>query len=121
VALEFGIEDRVKSGTWVARNGFVGRIQLRLEGRICATTCRDRGVPPAPAGKSASLRFPKETRVKLRVQCYAGHRGEEEPRAFDLGDRRIEVMKIIDRWLSTNHLYFKSQAYNGSVYILRHK
>jgi hypothetical protein len=66
------------------------------------------------------LRFPKETPVKLRVQCYAGHRGEEEPRAFYLGDRRIEVMKIIDRWLSPEHRYFRVQAYDGSVYILRH-
>lgn len=37
--------------------------------------------------------------MKIHVQCYAGYRGEEEPRSFDLGDRRIEVMEIIDRWL----------------------
>jgi len=58
--------------------------------------------------------------MKIRVQCYAGHRGEEEPRAFYLGDRRIEVMEIIDRWLSPDHRYFKVRAYDGSVYILRH-
>lgn len=58
------------------------------------------GLRSAPDWKSGSLRFPKETPVKLCIQCYAGHRGEEEPRAFDLGDRRIEVMKIIDRWRS---------------------
>jgi hypothetical protein len=58
--------------------------------------------------------------MQLRVQCHAGHRGEEEPRAFDLGDRRIEVMEIIDRWISPDHRYFTVQAYDGSVYILRH-
>jgi hypothetical protein len=58
--------------------------------------------------------------MKLRVQGYAGHRGGEEPRAFDLGDQRIEVMEIIDRQLSPDHRYFKVQAYDGSVYILRH-
>ena len=58
--------------------------------------------------------------MKLRVQCYAGHRGEEEPRAFDLDDRRIEIMQIIDRWLCPDHRYFRVQAYDGSVYILRH-
>ena len=62
----------------------------------------------------------KAERMKVHVHCYAGHRGEEEPRSFDLGDRRIEVMEIIDRWLSPNHRYFKIRAYDGSVYILRH-
>ena len=57
--------------------------------------------------------------MKVHVHCYAGHRGEEEPRSFDLGDRRIEVMAIIDRWLSPNHRNFKVQAYDGGVYILR--
>jgi hypothetical protein len=58
--------------------------------------------------------------MKVHVHCYAGHRGEEEPRSFDLGDRRIEVMEIIDRWLSPDHRYFNVRAYDGSVYILRH-
>ena len=58
--------------------------------------------------------------MKIRVQCYAGHRGEEEPRALDLGDRRLEVMEIIDRWLAPDHRYFKLQADDGNVYILRH-
>ena len=56
----------------------------------------------------------------IRVECYAGHRGEEEPRAFHLGARRIEVMGVLDRWLAPEHRYFKVQAYDGDVYILRH-
>ena len=58
--------------------------------------------------------------MKIRVQCYAGHRGEEEPRAFYLGERYIPVMEIIDRWLSPDGRYFKVQVYDGSGYILRH-
>jgi hypothetical protein len=58
--------------------------------------------------------------MQIRVQCYAGHRGEEEPRAFDLGDRRLEVVEIIDRWLAPDHRYFKVQADDDNVYILRH-
>jgi hypothetical protein len=58
--------------------------------------------------------------MQIRVQCYAGHRGEEEPRAFDLGDRRLEVVEIIDRWLAPDHRYFKVQADDANVYILRH-
>ena len=58
--------------------------------------------------------------MKIRVQCYAGHRGEEEPRAFDLGERRLELIEIIDRWLAPDHRYFKVRAGDGNVYILRH-
>ena len=58
--------------------------------------------------------------MKIRVQCYAGYRGEEEPRTFDLEDRRVEVVQIIDRWLGPDHRYFKVQADDGNVYILRH-
>jgi len=58
--------------------------------------------------------------MKLQVECYAGHRGEEEPVAFLLGERRVEVIQIIDRWLSPDHRYFKVQADDGGTYILRH-
>ena len=58
--------------------------------------------------------------MRIQVQCYAGHRGEEEPRAFDLGDRRLEVVEIVDRWLAPDHRYFKVQADDRNVYILRH-
>jgi len=58
--------------------------------------------------------------MHITVQCYAGHRGEEEPRSFDLGNGRIDVMEIIDRWLAPDHRYFKVRASDGAVYILRH-
>ncbi len=58
--------------------------------------------------------------MELRVECYASHRGEEEPRAFYLGERRINIMHIADRWLAPDHRYFKVQGYDGTTYILRH-
>lgn len=58
--------------------------------------------------------------MEIRVACHAGYRGEEEPRAFYLGERRIEIMDIVDRWIAPNHRYFKVQAYDGDTYILRH-
>lgn len=58
--------------------------------------------------------------MEIRVECYAGHRGDEEPRAFFLGSRRVEVMIVLDRWLDPQHRYFKIQAYDGTRYILRH-
>lgn len=56
----------------------------------------------------------------LQVESGVGLHGDVEPRAFNLGNRRIEVLQIIDRWLSTEYGYFKLQASDGSTYILRH-
>lgn len=58
--------------------------------------------------------------MEIRVECYAGYRGEEEPRTFHLGERRVEIMEILDRWLDPRHRYFKVQAYDGATYVLRH-
>jgi hypothetical protein len=35
----------------------------------------------------------------VRVTAYAGGRGEEAPRAFFLGDERIEVEEILRTWI----------------------
>ena len=48
-----------------------------------------------------------QRRPTFGVECYAGYRGEETPRALFFGARRLEVVEIIDRWLSPEHLYFK--------------
>ncbi len=58
--------------------------------------------------------------LTVRAECYAGHRGEETPRAFWLHDRRIEVVEVLDRWLAPDHRYFKVRGGDGDVYILRH-
>ena len=55
----------------------------------------------------------------IRVQCYAGHRADEEPRRFFIGTREIEVGEILDRWLDPTHRYFKVRSDDGGVYILR--
>ena len=56
--------------------------------------------------------------IPVDVECYAGHRGEETPRAFRLGERRIEVARVLDRWLAPDHRYFKVRTGEG-IYILR--
>ena len=33
--------------------------------------------------------------MKIQVECYAGYRGEEEPRAFTLGERRFKVLELV--------------------------
>lgn len=56
----------------------------------------------------------------IRVECYAGHRGEQEPRRFWLGERPISATEIVDRWLAPEHRYFKVRGDDEGVYILRH-
>lgn len=58
--------------------------------------------------------------LSIDVQCYAGYRGEQEPRRLLLSQREVEVTEIIDRWLAPDHRYFKIQGDDGAVYILRH-
>lgn len=58
--------------------------------------------------------------LSIRVECYAGHRGEETPSSFRLGKRKVEVTEVIDRWLAPDDRYFKVRGDDGSVYILRH-
>jgi hypothetical protein len=55
----------------------------------------------------------------LRVECYAGYRGEETPRRFYLGTRAVEVAEVVDRWIAPDHRYFKVRGSDGGVYILR--
>lgn len=56
----------------------------------------------------------------ISVECYAGYRGEELPRRFNLGNTSVEITEILDRWLAPDHRYFKVKAKDGSTYILRH-
>lgn len=58
--------------------------------------------------------------MSVRVECYAGYRGEETPRRFSFGERQVEVDEVVDRWLSPDHRYFKVRGDDGGVYVLRH-
>lgn len=62
----------------------------------------------------------KSNQLAVRVECYAGYRGEETPRRFFFGKRRIQIRDIIDRWLAPGHRYFKVRGDDGGLYILRH-
>lgn len=61
-----------------------------------------------------------EGQPTLRVECYAGHRADEEPRRFYLDARVVDVETILDRWLDPAHRYFKVRGSDGGVYLLRH-
>jgi len=58
--------------------------------------------------------------IGVRVDCYSGYRGEQEPRRFHFGPRAVAVAEILDRWLGPDHRYFKLLGSDGDTYILRH-
>ncbi len=57
--------------------------------------------------------------IPIRVECYAGYTADERPVAFSLGDRRIGVRDLLDRWLGEDHAYFKLVGDDGILYIIR--
>ena len=57
--------------------------------------------------------------VRINVECHAGYRGEETPWRLLVGDRPVEVVKVIDRWLAPDHRYFKCIGADDATYIVR--
>jgi hypothetical protein len=64
--------------------------------------------------------LPDPPLLTVGVECYAGHRGEETPRALRLGDRRLDVAEVLDQWLGPDHRYFKLRGSDGDIYLVRH-
>ena len=58
--------------------------------------------------------------IEIKVECYAGYRGEETPRSIRFQSRKIEIKKILDRWLDPDHRYFKIRGDDEAIYIIRH-
>ena len=58
--------------------------------------------------------------IEIKVDCYAGYRGEETPRIIRFESHKIEVKKVLDRWLDPNHRYFKIRGDDEGIYIIRH-
>ncbi|GIZ53881.1 hypothetical protein [Noviherbaspirillum aridicola] len=56
----------------------------------------------------------------LAVETTPGLHGDPEPSAFRLGERPLAVLQIVDRWMGQNEHYFKLQASDHALYILRH-
>jgi hypothetical protein len=62
----------------------------------------------------------REQFLEIRVECYAGHRGEQTPRTLILAYRRTAVVEALDAWLAPDHRYFTLKGDDGDTYIVRH-
>jgi len=57
--------------------------------------------------------------MRVRVESYAGHRGDQMPRRIYMDSRDIGVAQILDQWLGPDYRYFKIKGEDGNLYILR--
>lgn len=56
----------------------------------------------------------------MRVECYAGYKGEQYPKRFLLGGRMLEVSIVEDQWYGPSSRYFRVRASDGNIYVLCH-
>ena len=64
---------------------------------------------------------------EIEVECYAGYKGEETPRAFVYQEKRYEIVEVLDRWYEGSldpkdlrHDYFKVKTEDGDIFLIRH-
>jgi hypothetical protein len=57
--------------------------------------------------------------MEIRVECYAGYRGDETPRRFAIGERPVQIARVIDRWMTPEYRYFRVAGDDGRIYLLR--
>ncbi len=58
--------------------------------------------------------------MRVRVECYAGYRADQEPRAFIRDEVRLTVVAIERRWREPDGERFVVRADDGRRYTLRH-
>ncbi|MBW2467467.1 MAG: hypothetical protein JRF02_09220 [Deltaproteobacteria bacterium] len=56
----------------------------------------------------------------ITVECYAGSRPEEYPLNFYLSGEKINISKIIDRWITPEDRCFKVLGNDSNVYLLKY-
>ena len=66
--------------------------------------------------------------LPARVECHAGYRAEEEPRAVWIDGQRKEVAEIVDRWYCGSRdpekevvRYFRLRLADGRLVLLRNE
>jgi hypothetical protein len=63
--------------------------------------------------------FLANAEMKVEVACYSGYKGDERPVRFRLRGRDYSVEEVLDQWYGPRDVFFKVQANDGNVYILR--
>lgn len=51
----------------------------------------------------------------IKVETYSGYKADEYPVRFWIGEERLEILEIEDRWYSPGFTYFKVFADNARI------
>ena len=57
----------------------------------------------------------------VQVQCYAGHKADERPVRFRIGDRDYMVEEIVEQWYGPDDSFYKVRADDHNLYLLCHQ
>jgi hypothetical protein len=60
-----------------------------------------------------------ELQKGLKVIAYSGYKANEKPLRLILGDKKLEIRRVVDRWVGEDHDYFKCLADDGQIYLLK--
>jgi hypothetical protein len=58
--------------------------------------------------------------MKIRVECYSGHKADERPVKFWMEDAVLFIESILDQWNSSGTQYYRVRADDGNTYVLGH-
>ena len=53
------------------------------------------------------------------VHCYAGYKGDQEPQRFLFAEHWLEVEEVLKEWREPAAVFFRVQASDGRIYVLK--
>ena len=56
----------------------------------------------------------------IKVECYAGYKGDQYPQRFTIGGLVLKVEEVEDQWYGPSSQYFRVRASDGNIYVFRH-
>jgi len=57
----------------------------------------------------------------VRVECYAGYKGDERPVRLYFREKALEIVETEDRWYEPGATFFRVVVEGGDRYVLRHE
>lgn len=108
----------------LAESDLTASVLTGKPGRFCpGRSAAERWVPTRPdhvVESGVSSEEQDVTTERIAVLTYDGYKTEERPVEFRLGETRLVVQMVLDRWYEPEGTYFKVKADDGNLYILNH-
>ena len=73
------------------------------------------------SSRSAGKRCELVGELIVRVECYAGYKGDERPVRLHFREKALEIVETEDRWYAPGATFFRVLVEGGDRYLLRHE